>query len=198
MEDKLKKLGKTLRELRIQNKLSFREADRLSGVDISSISRLEEGKSNRFNFLTLNKLARAYKVNPLSLLKIIDYISEEDIKQYINIAENENISINNDEIEIFNERCSSYYPKKFIKIPDLNCDRAIEIENYIFLYDENCLDLNNNDLGIFNLNNKMTVAFYYCLDNITLKNYFTEEISMHESVEIIGKIKGFINLFYNK
>lgn len=198
MEDKFKKLGKTLRELRILNKLSFRETDRLSGVDISTISRLEEGKVNRINPFTLNKLAKAYKTNPLHLFRIIDCISEEDIKQYINVAKNENTSVHNNEIEVFNEYCNSYYPKKFIKVPGVECN-AIEIKNHIFLYDNNCVDLINDDLGLFDFNNEIVIAFHYYLNNITtLKNYFTEKVSMHEDIKIIGKVKGLINLSYSK
>ena len=84
--EKLKKLGKTLKELRIQNNLSFRDVDKLTGIDISTISRLEEAKGYRINALILNKLAKAYNVNPVSLLKIIDYVNEDDINQYLNIT----------------------------------------------------------------------------------------------------------------
>ena len=195
--EKLKKLGKTLKELRIQNNLSFRDVDKLTGIDISTISRLEEAKGYRINALILNKLAKAYKVNPVSLLKIIDYVNEDDINQYLNITKSETSSINNNEIEILNENNSSYFPKKFIKLPDFPECKAVKINNRIFLYDDASPD--NNDLGIFCIDNKIIVAFYYCLDDtITLKDFFTDFVSMTKkgSLSIFGKIKGIVDLFH--
>ena len=193
--EKLKKLGKTLKELRIQNNLSFREVDKLTGVDISTISRLEEAKGHRINTLILNKLAKVYNVNPVSLLMIIDYVKENDIKQYLDITESEASSINNNEIEILNENNSSYYPKRFMKLPDITRCKAVKINNRIFLYDDSCPD--NNDLGLFRINDKITVAFYYFLDDtVTFKDFFTDFIFMRkkDSFSIIGKIKSIVDI----
>lgn len=197
--EKLKKLAKTLRELRIQNNLSFREVDRLTGIDVSTISRLEDAKGYRINPLILTRLAKVYNVNPVSLLKIIDYVSDKDINQYVKITEDENNSINNNEIEILNENNSSYYPKKFMKLPGISGCKALEINSRIFLYNDDCLC--NNELGIFYINDKTIVAFYYSLDNIvTLKHFFTDSVSMikKDSFSILGKIKCIINLSVNK
>ena len=195
--EKIKKLGQTLRELRKQNNLSFREADRISGVDVSTISRLEDGKGHRINLLILSKLIRAYNANPISLLKIIDYITDDDIYQYTNITQNEIGSINNNEIEVLNEYGKSYYPKNFIKIPALNGCKAIKINNYIFLYDDSCLY--NDELGIFNIDNKIIIAFYYFFDGVTtLKDFFSNSISMSKNIKPTGKIKGFLNFTFKK
>lgn len=192
MDEKLKKLGRALKELRIQNNLSFRDADRLSGVDISSISRLEEGKTRRINPLTLNKLARTYKTNPLTLLKIIDYVSDEDIIEYNQLFNHEISSANNNEIEVLNQYQHSYFPKKFIKVPSLDNYKAIEVHNHIFLYNDNCLY--NDDLGLFSIDNEFFVAFYYTLENvISIKDYFTNSVSMFTNIEIIGKIQGILS-----
>jgi transcriptional regulator with XRE-family HTH domain len=197
--EKLKKLAKTLKELRIQNNLSFREVGKLSGVDISTISRLEEAKGYRINALILGKLAKVYNVNPVSLLKIIGYINDNDVNQYLNIAKRETDSISNNEIEILNENNNSYYPKKFIKLPGLNECKAVEINNRIFLYTETCLY--NNELGIFNINNKIVAAFYYILnDAAALKDFFTDSVSMtkENSLLILGKVKAVVDLSVNK
>ena len=193
--EKLKKLGKTLKELRIQNNLSFRDVDKLTGVDISTISRLEEAKGHRINALILNKLAKVYNVNPVSLLMIIDYVSKDDINQYLDITESEASSINNNEIEIMNENNNSYYPKKFLKLPDINNCKAVKINSRIFLYDDTYPD--NNDLGIFRINDKIIPAFYYSLDDtVTLKDFFTGVISMRkkDSLSILGKIKSIVDI----
>ena len=64
--------------------------------------------------------------------------------------------------------------------------------NYIFLYNDNCLY--NDDLGLFSIDNEFIVAFYYTLGNvITIKDYFTNSVSMLTNVEIIGNIQGILS-----
>ena len=55
--------------------------------------------------------------------------------------------------------------------------------------------------NIFRINNKITVAFYYSLDDsITLKDFFTDFVSMtkKDSLSVLGKIKAIVDLSLSK
>lgn len=194
-EEKTKKFGKTLRELREMNNLSYRDVTRLSGVDSSTLSRLEEGHTFKINVLTIKSLAKLYKVNLLKLLKIIDYVSDEDISEYINISNSETKAIENNEIEILNEKGNPTLPKKFLKLPFENNEyKAVEFNNHFFIFNNS--DLHNNDLGIFFIKKQIFIAYYYSLDNIiTFKDYFSNDISMYKKDEFIifGNVKTIID-----
>ena len=56
-----------LREIREQKALSLRELERLSGVDYSSISKIETGDSSP-KLETILKLAKALKVDLIELI----------------------------------------------------------------------------------------------------------------------------------
>ena len=82
-----------------------------------------------------------------------------------------------------------------MKLPDINNCKAVKINSRIFLYDDTYPD--NNDLGIFRINDKLIPAFYYSLDDtVTLKDFFTGVISMRkkDSLSILGKIKSIVDI----
>ena len=82
-----------------------------------------------------------------------------------------------------------------MKLTDITKCKAVKINNRIFLYDDSCPD--NNDLGLFRINDKITVAFYYFLDDtVTFKDFFTDFIFMRkkDSFSIIGKIKSIVDI----
>lgn len=196
---KAKQFGNALRQLRIEKDLSFRDVDRLSGVDISTINRLEEGRILRLNVKHLNAIAKAYDVNPLSLLKIIDYVNDEDIQNYVKLNNFQQSAYKNKEIEVFNHKGDSYYPKKFIKLPYDVQYKAIEYNEYIFLYSSD--KLSYDDLGIFFYNNKVLIAYYHCLNDVlSLKDFFSDSTQMFykNDIEIWGKIETFIKFSINK
>ena len=196
---KAKQFGNALRQLRIEKELSFRDVDRISNVDIATISRLEEGNIQRLNVHVLNALAKTYGVNPLSLLKIIDYIYDEDIQDYIKLNNFQQSAYKNKEIEVFNLNGDSYYPKKFIKLPYEVQYKAIEYNEHIFLYSSD--KLSYDDLGLFFYNNKILVAYYHCLNDVlSLKDFFSESTKMFykNDIDIRGKIQTFINFSTNK
>lgn len=193
-----------MRELREKNDFSYKDTSNLSGVDASTLSRLEEGQTSKVNVMVINSLAKVYRVNPILLLKIIDYVSDEDILEYIKISNTETKAIENKEIEVLNAKGNFNYPKKFLKLSVENIKnvqdyKSIEFNNHIFLYDNS--NLNNNDVGIFFINDKITIAYYYFLDStITLKDYFSSELSMHhkKNLNIFGNIKTIIDFSKNK
>ena len=61
-------MNRQLRRLRELNALSMRDLAQISGVDESTIYRLENGKSKKAMHKTLRHLARALKVEPAVLL----------------------------------------------------------------------------------------------------------------------------------
>lgn len=65
-----------LREIREQRALSLRELERLSGVDYSSISKIETGESSP-KLETILKLAKALQVD---LIELIDQKGPQLVK----------------------------------------------------------------------------------------------------------------------
>lgn len=63
-----KKIGKTLRKLRIAARKSIKEAAADAGIAPSTLSKIEDGEVN-FHILTLGKLCKAYNIAPAQLLK---------------------------------------------------------------------------------------------------------------------------------
>ena len=70
--------GKILKQYRNRNNYTFRDIHTLTGIDSSTISRLEDGKILRINSLVVTALAKLYNINPIIFLNIIGYIQDED------------------------------------------------------------------------------------------------------------------------
>jgi transcriptional regulator with XRE-family HTH domain len=64
----LKLFGKSVRKLRLRNKLSQAKLARLCGIHINYVGRIERGGQN-ISLLNIEKLARGLKAKPSDLFK---------------------------------------------------------------------------------------------------------------------------------
>ncbi|WVU42052.1 helix-turn-helix transcriptional regulator [Fusobacterium polymorphum] len=90
MEDKIKKLGNYIDNLREERKLGFNQLSKKSGVNPKSLNDIIYGKSKRINPFYLIKLAKALKIHYKELYKIIGYLLPED--DIIKIKNNKKIN----------------------------------------------------------------------------------------------------------
>ena len=80
-------IGEYLRSLREGQKLSLREAAAKTGVSVSYITQIENGKRNAPGPEVLKKLAPAYKVPVRDLLKAAGYM--DDLKEIKSVLSDE-------------------------------------------------------------------------------------------------------------
>lgn len=71
--------GEYLRTLRLEQKLSLREAEQLSGVSNSYLGLIERGRRPIPGAEILKKLAPVYDVPVRDLLRAAGYLKEEDV-----------------------------------------------------------------------------------------------------------------------
>ena len=198
--------GKILKQYRTKNNYTFRDIHALTGIDSSTISRLEDGKILRINSLVVTALAELFCVNPLIFLNIIGYVQDKDVFNYCKIVKTEKSFYENSFIEILDSFSissdSEIHLKEFMNLPFLDKqDKAFKKDDFIFVYN-NKNELLQEDLGIFSYNNSILVGFYYSNENtVSLYDYFTKKISIHSKsdIKIIGRIVTIIDYgLYNK
>ena len=71
--------GEYLRTLRLEQKLSLREAEKLSGVSNSYLGLIERGQRPIPGADILKKLAPVYDVPARDLMKAADYLKDDDV-----------------------------------------------------------------------------------------------------------------------
>jgi len=75
----VEKFGEYLRTLRLEQKLSLREAEKLSGVSNSYLGLIERGQRPIPGADILKKLAPVYDVPARDLMKVAGYLKDEDV-----------------------------------------------------------------------------------------------------------------------
>ena len=75
----MENFGEYLRTLRLEQKLSLREAEKLSGVSNSYLGLIERGQRPIPGAEILKKLAPVYDVPVRDLLRAAGYLKEEDV-----------------------------------------------------------------------------------------------------------------------
>mgnify|MGYP003518270142 FL=1 len=186
--------GKILEKYRTKNNYSFREVHSMTGIDSSTISRLEDGLILRINPLNITALARLYNVNPLIFLNIVGYIEDDDIFEYRETLKQENGFKKDSFIEIFDSMSilskNKTHLKEFIKLPFLEDESmGLKKDNFIFIYNNKQI-IKQEDLGIFSMQDSIFIAYYYSNENnVSLLDYFTNKVTiLKNDVKIIGKI----------
>jgi len=76
-------LGKYLRTVRTQNKLSTRDVEKGTGITTSQLSRLERNLTSTPSPLALKKLALFYNVRLIELFQKAGYLESEDVDAYM-------------------------------------------------------------------------------------------------------------------
>ena len=77
MENIYKKLGKRIRTIRLQNKLSQEKLAELADLNVSFVSQIEHG-ATKFSLNTINKISDALDI---SLAELFDFTRKPKIKK---------------------------------------------------------------------------------------------------------------------
>lgn len=78
----MRKLGKKLKKLRIENKLSLAKVQHMTGITDTRLKRIEDGNIFEPSPFTLKKLAKLYNVNVIEFYQLAGYLDIEDLIDY--------------------------------------------------------------------------------------------------------------------
>ena len=203
---KLIEFGKYLYDLRTKNFFTLKEVTRKTGIDKSTLSKLENGETQKINPIFLKKLATLYNINILDLFIMLDYIDYDDIITSYNSLKKEEyiftkeIKLQNLKIPIVKSKdiLSGTTQNKFLNISNTNED-FLAFSNssdkyYIFKKTDT---LNKNDIGLFEVNKKIYIAKYAFEDKFVLiSDILSSDVILKEKSEIniIGRIFYTINV----
>lgn len=185
-------IGDMIAKVRKEKGVTKTELARVTDINIGHLTHIEKGERNP-SHKTLKNICKALDIPFQQLMYTYDKTISEEQEQYgivDHIAYNKVLAI--DKIGGFID-CPSNLPSSSvaIKIPDNSMEPTLEKGSYKFL--EFNSPLNNKDIWLFKLNNKILVRrFFSKKGKITLKadNKEIDEISItdKDSFYIIGKI----------
>lgn len=99
-EEKRKKLGDYIENLKLENKFGFNQLALKSGINVRSLNEILYGKGKRINPFSLQRLGLALRIDYKDLYKIVGYLSEDDFKESDNLKlELKNYKIKYEELE---------------------------------------------------------------------------------------------------
>ncbi len=82
-------LGQRIKELRKRKKLTQERLAELAGIEIPSLSNIENGK-NYPSYETLEKLSRAFEIRPFELYLFEDCRNKEELlREMVSVMEND-------------------------------------------------------------------------------------------------------------
>lgn len=84
MSDKWLELGNLIRKRRLEKNLSIRDVKNIYNFDAGYLSKIENGKRENINVETLKLIAKILDISYIELYKIVGYIDDEAISEYIN------------------------------------------------------------------------------------------------------------------
>ena len=192
--------GKFLHDLRIKNFYTLKKVTIETGIDKSTLSKLENGETQKANPELLKKLANLYNVNVVDFFVMLEYISSDDIiDSYISLKNqkylfNKEIKIQNLKIPILKAKdiLLGISPKNFFNISNVNevffAFYKSSSEYYIFKKTDT---LRIDDIGIFQVNNKIYIArFNYKEKFVLISDMLSNDILLEEitNVKIIGRV----------
>ena len=221
-EDALK-LGKYLKESRIEKKMTISDLETSSGINRADIHRLESGQKKRLNPFQLVSIAEALDINLIDLYILVGFISKRAITDFVKKRTDERINeqlkiisyTGAIKIPIFEDFSNAFdlvknaEPIKYTTLfLDENTDYVgviIEDEslspviskNAIIILEKN-YNLNNGDLVVVSLNNEFYIRRYFEKNNFIVFNHINsvyEPIILEKSSDfkIYGKLAVTIN-----
>ena len=210
--DKSMELGLILKKAREHLGLSTSQASQLSSVSTTDINDLENGKRLKINPIILQELSIIYKINVLDLYRVIGYINENDIDNYIEKTKRTEKLM--EEIEYQREKFTPIpvfrsvsagqgafpeeAPETFIAVPLKNSHnyRAAYIkgdsmyptfgDKDIVIFDPNIEKLKNKEIGVFYVDGSVFLKRYYSEGNLialTSDNFAHEPIFITKDTE---------------
>lgn len=92
VEDDALKLGRYLKEVRTDNKMTITDLEIKSGINRADIHRLESGQKKRLNPFQLVSIAESLDINLIDLYILVGFISKKAITDFVKKKTDERIS----------------------------------------------------------------------------------------------------------
>ena len=187
-------IGDMIAKVRKEKNMTKTELARLTDINIGHLTHIEKGERNP-SHKTLKNICKALDIPYQQLMYTYDKALSEDQENYgfiDHISYNRVLAVDNVNSFI---NCPSSIPSASlaIKMPDSSMEPKYKKGDYIFI-EFNSL-LNNKDIGIFSLNNKIYIRkFTNRKDKIVLKAESKEFEDLHisdsDTFYIVGKVLG--------
>ena len=191
---RLEKFGNYLKELRINKGVTVRDIFLKTKIDITTLSRLENGLIKKINPNMLLRLADYYNTNVIFFYNLLGYLNNNLTIEYVN-----NISEKDKDFSI--PLFSSIYEidnfnKKILRNINLP---IIENQNnnfFSFQFNDNIIiifsyteSLNNGETGILKINDDYIVSSYNEKDNI-IAFFNNSKLCLEDKnkIKILGKV----------
>ena len=191
---RLEKFGNYLRELRINKGVTVRDIYLKTKIDITTLSRLENGLIKKINPNMLLRLADYYNTNVIVFYDLLGYLNNNLIIEYVN-----NISEKNRDFSI--PLFSSIYEidnfnKKVLRNINLPIIESQNNNFFSFQFNDNIIiifyytdSLNNDEVGILKINDDYIISPYHEKDNIVaFLNNSKLCLEDKSKVKILGKV----------
>ena len=187
-------IGDMIAQIRKQKGMTKTELAKLTNINIGHLTHIEKGERNP-SHKALKNICKALEVPYQQLMYTYDKQLSEEQESYgfiKHISYNKVLAV--DSIHNFID-CPSDIPSASlaIKVKDSSMEPTIKSNEYVYVEFNSLLD--NKDIGLFKVNNKIVVKRFFSKNGkITLKsdNKSFEDIEINDSDEfyIVGKILG--------
>ena len=191
---RLEKFGNYLRELRINKGVTVRDIYLKTKIDITTLSRLENGLIKKINPNMLLLLADYYNTNVIVFYNLLGFLNNNLVTEYVN-----NISEKNKDFSI--PLFSSIYEidnfnKKVLRNINLPIIENQNNDFFSFQFNDNTIiifsyidSLNNGEIGILKIADDYIISPYNEKDEvIAFLNHSKLCLENKDKVNILGKV----------
>ena len=191
---RLEKFGNYLRELRINKGVTVRDIYLKTNIDITTLSRLENGLIKKINPNMLLLLADYYNTNVIVFYNLLGFLNNNLVTEYVN-----NISEKNKDFSI--PLFSSIYEidnfnKKVLRNINLPIIENQNNDFFSFQFNDNTIiifsyidSLNNGEIGILKIADDYIISPYNEKDEvIAFLNHSKLCLENKDKVKILGKV----------
>lgn len=191
---RLEKFGNYLRELRINKGVTVRDIYLKTKIDITTLSRLENGLIKKINPNMLLLLADYYNTNVIVFYNLLGFLNNNLVTEYVN-----NISEKNKDFSI--PLFSSIYEidnfnKKVLRNINLPIIENQNNDFFSFQFNDNTIiifsyidSLNNGEIGILKIADDYIISPYNEKDEvIAFLNHSKLCLENKDKVKILGKV----------
>lgn len=185
-------IGDMISKIRTEKQMTKTELAKLSDINIGHLTHIEKGERNP-SHKTLKRICKSLGVPYQQLMYTYGKTVSEKQSEYglINyISYNKVLAVSN--VDNFIDCPKNIASAALaIKVKDNSMDPVLALDSYAYI--EFNSPLNNNDIGLFNINNDVLIRrLTYKKDKIILKadnkDYKDLELSENDTFYIIGKV----------
>ena len=185
-------LGYMITKIRKERNMTKTELAGLSGINVGHLTHIEKGERTPSR-KTLKKLCEALKIPNQQLMYTFDKAVSEKEEEYNlldYISYNKVLAVS--DVDAFVDCPPAVASASVaVKVKDDSMTPTLSLGSYTFV--EFNSPLNNNDIGLFNINNDILIRRLSTKKNKIIlkpdnKNYNIIEVSENDSFYIIGKV----------